>query len=209
MRVKCPECGKWNPASLPHCQFCGAPLSPDDGFYSASSPDWRSQLTDAPKAFVWVDEEGDPEASHDYRDALAGEMADLRKRKREGEKRQRELRAEAAARGYAPSGRTVRTTSNRGNLFSSMPDDPRPPCGPSTPIWWRATTRTRRPKATFSHTGGYRSGRQQVTRTRSLAPIRPASPVRRRWGKATRNSRYTTLYGHERIHTRVSAHRRF
>ncbi len=171
--MKCPECGRWNPASLPHCKYCGAPLSPDDGYYSASSPDWRSQLTDAPKAFVWVDEEGDPEASHDYRDALAGEMADLRKRKREGEKRQRELRAEAAARGYAPSGRTVRTTSNRGTFFSSMPDDPEATLRPVDPDLVEGDDADEAPKGDFSHTGGYRSGRQQVTRTREFSPYPP------------------------------------
>ena len=35
--MKCPSCGKWNPASMPHCKFCGTSLEPDDGFFSASA----------------------------------------------------------------------------------------------------------------------------------------------------------------------------
>ena len=50
-------------------------------------------------------------------------MADLKSRKITGEQKQRMLREEAARRGMAPSGRSVRTTSNRGTFFSAY-DDP-------------------------------------------------------------------------------------
>ena len=123
--MKCPKCGKWNQASMPHCIYCGEPLEPDDGFYSSSSPSWQDQLkeSDKPKTFIWVDDDGEAETTRDPRDVLATEMVDLEKRKREGEIHQRKLRAEAARRGYAPSGRSVRTTSNRSTFFS-VEDNP-------------------------------------------------------------------------------------
>ena len=70
-----------------------------------------------------VDETGEQETTNDPRDTLASEMADLKSRKIMGEQKQRMLREEAARRGMAPSGRSVRTTSNRGTFFSAY-DDP-------------------------------------------------------------------------------------
>ena len=60
--MKCPECGQWNAASLPRCKFCGAPLEPDAGYYSAGSPDWQSQLKDTPQSYVLVDDSGEAES---------------------------------------------------------------------------------------------------------------------------------------------------
>ncbi len=175
--MKCPKCDKWNPSTMPHCKYCGALLDANDGFYTAASPDWQSQITETSNAYVWVDETGSPETASDYRDALAGEMVDLRKRKREGEKRQKELRAEASARGFAPSGRTVRTTSNRGTFFSSMPDDPESTLRPVDPELVEddsADTAFRERRTSGS---SFHSSRQQVTRTREYSPY-PKNPLR-------------------------------
>ena len=122
--MKCSECGRWNRASLPRCQYCGTPLEPSDGFYSPSSPSWQDELKDTPKQYVLVDELGETETKAEYRDTLADEMVSLSRRKREGEARQKELRTRAAKHGYAPSSRTVRTTSNRGTFFSKLQDNP-------------------------------------------------------------------------------------
>ena len=122
--MKCPECGRWNRATLPRCGYCGAPLEPSDGFYSPSSPSWQSELKDEPKKYVLVDEVGETETRAEFRDTLADEMVNLHRRKKEGEERQKELRTQAAKHGYAPSSRTVRTTSNRGTFFSKLQDNP-------------------------------------------------------------------------------------
>jgi hypothetical protein len=122
--LKCPECGRWNRASLPRCQYCGTPLSPSDSLYSPSSPAWQSELKDTPTQYVLVDEQGSTQTKAEYRDTLADEMVSLHRRKREGEARQKELRTQAAKHGYAPSARTVRTTSNRGTFFSQLQDNP-------------------------------------------------------------------------------------
>lgn len=123
--MKCPNCGKWNQANLPHCVYCGQPLPTENAYGNAGIPAWQLELDDKARAksYIRVDDNGEAETTVDPRDALAGEMADLKSRKLLGEEKQRELRAEAARRGMAPSGRTVRTTSNRTTFFSAY-DNP-------------------------------------------------------------------------------------
>ena len=122
--MKCPNCGKWNQASLPHCIYCGQEL-PNDAYGPQGVPAWQLELEDRDRknTYVRVDETGEQETTNDPRDILASEMADLKSRKIMGEQKQRMLREEAARRGMAPSGRSVRTTSNRGTFFSAY-DDP-------------------------------------------------------------------------------------
>lgn len=122
--MKCPNCGKWNQASLPHCIYCGQEL-PNDAYGPQGVPAWQLELEDRDRknTYVRVDETGEQETTNDPRDTLASEMADLKSRKLMGEQKQRMLREEAARRGMAPSGRSVRTTSNRGTFFSAY-DDP-------------------------------------------------------------------------------------
>ena len=122
--MKCPNCGKWNQASLPHCIYCGQEL-PNDAYGPQGVPAWQLELEDRDRknTYVRVDEKGEQETTNDPRDTLASEMADLKSRKIMGEQKQRMLREEAARRGMAPSGRSVRTTSNRGTFFSAY-DDP-------------------------------------------------------------------------------------
>ncbi len=89
--MKCPECGQWNRASMPHCSHCGAPLNID-----ASRPDWKDALKDdgPPAAYLRVDEFGLTDSTPDRRDTLAREMQDLKKRKKAGEEKLRRLREE-------------------------------------------------------------------------------------------------------------------
>lgn len=132
--MKCPKCGKWNQANLPHCVYCGEELPAEDAYGVNGVPAWQLELNDKArdKSYIRVDESGEVESTVDPRDALAGEMADLKSRKLIGEEKQRELRQEAARRGMAPSGRTVRTTSNRSTFFSAYdnPEDALRPVAP-------------------------------------------------------------------------------
>lgn len=123
--MKCPNCGKWNQASLPHCIYCGQELPTEGAYGPGGVPAWQLQLEDKvrAKSYIRVDEDGEAETTVDPRDRLAGEMAELKTRKLAGEERQRRLREETAKRGLAPSGRTVRTTSNRTTFFSAY-DNP-------------------------------------------------------------------------------------
>lgn len=121
--MKCPNCGKWNQANLPHCVYCGEELRNERGLEGV--PAWQLEFEDKPseKSYIRVDEQGEAETAQDPRDILAGEMAELKSRKLRGEEKQRMLRQEAARRGMAPSGSTVHTTSNRSTFFSSY-DNP-------------------------------------------------------------------------------------
>ena len=79
--MKCPNCGKWNQANLPHCRFCGAEFTA----VQQNAPAWQSELEDKvrAKSYIRVDEAGEIENTIDPRDKLAGEMAELKKRKLE------------------------------------------------------------------------------------------------------------------------------
>ena len=94
--MKCPECGQWNRASMPHCIQCGAPLNIDE----ASRLQWKDKLKDGgpSTAYLRADEFGQVDATPDVRDSLAGEMQELKKRKREGAERQSRLTAKTRER---------------------------------------------------------------------------------------------------------------
>ncbi|MEG0269570.1 MAG: hypothetical protein RR821_04895 [Clostridia bacterium] len=123
--MKCPNCGKWNQANMPHCIFCGEEL-PNDAYGVEGVPAWQLELhdRDQAKSYMRVDDYGQVETKDDPRDTLADEMVELKSRKIAGEQKQRSLREEAARRGVAPSGRSVRTTSNRSTFFSAYDDNP-------------------------------------------------------------------------------------
>ena len=117
--MKCPECGKWNRASFPTCQFCGAPLE-----QTGDGPSWRATLKDDQrgKQYIRVDEDGEAEATPDARDTLAQEMNELKLRKAAGREAQRKLRAEGARRGAAPSSMTVRTRATAEDFMQPVED---------------------------------------------------------------------------------------
>ena len=87
--MKCPECGQWNRASMPHCTNCGTPLNIDE----ASRLAWKDTLRDggASVKYLRADEFGQIDATPEARDALADEMQELKKRKQEGAERQSRL----------------------------------------------------------------------------------------------------------------------
>lgn len=80
--MKCPECGQWNRASMPHCINCGANLNID----VSTKNEWRSSLKDnvAGKEYIRVDDDGEAYSEPDARDVLAREMHELKKRKQHG-----------------------------------------------------------------------------------------------------------------------------
>ena len=94
--MKCPECGQWNRASMPHCTKCGTPLNIDE----ASRLAWKETLRDggASTKYLRADEFGQIDATPEARDALAGEMQELKKRKREGAERQSQLSRNSVSR---------------------------------------------------------------------------------------------------------------
>ena len=91
--MKCPECGQWNRASMPHCSRCGAPLN----IGASGRTPWKDTLKDGakPNSYLRADEFGQVDTRPDSRDALAREMQDLKKRKEEGLRLQQRLRRES------------------------------------------------------------------------------------------------------------------
>ncbi len=81
---------------MPHCIKCGAPLNID----GVSRLQWKDTLKDGgpSTAYLRADEFGQVDATPDARDELAGEMQDLKKRKREGAERQSRLSSKSRER---------------------------------------------------------------------------------------------------------------
>ena len=75
--MKCPNCGKWNQANMPHCVYCGVELPQDHAYGGRSMPAGQLELEDQvrAKSYIRVDEDGETETTDDPRDTLAGEMA--------------------------------------------------------------------------------------------------------------------------------------
>ena len=94
--MKCPECGQWNRASMPHCIKCGAPLNIDE----VSRLQWKETLKDGGPStkYLRADEFGQVDVSPDTRDELADEMQDLKRRKREGAALQKKMNSQAPSR---------------------------------------------------------------------------------------------------------------
>ncbi len=120
--MKCPACDKWNRAGMPHCIYCGTKLL-DDAY---GVPAWQLELKDQekPKSYIRVDDSGSAETTDDPRDTLAAEMVSLKRRKLDGEKRQRMMRMNASEQVAPSSGRPVRTSSNHSTFFSSDIQNP-------------------------------------------------------------------------------------
>ncbi len=115
----CPKCGKWNRASYPVCFACGEPLSEQS---PPAIPKSREEIKEDRPVVVVFDEYGEEKILVDSKTKLAQEMRDLHERKRAGERRQEELRRQAARRGYAPTGVGVTASSRRGRMFAGQND---------------------------------------------------------------------------------------
>ena len=116
--MKCPECGQWNRASMPHCTRCGAPLNID----AASRLEWKESLRDEGPgtAYIRVDEFGNADSTPDARDVLAREMQDLKKRKQEGAEKQKELRRNT---GNEDTARIEGAEPERKSSWEELPPD--------------------------------------------------------------------------------------
>ena len=106
--MKCPNCGQWNRASLPHCFKCGTVLVRDDSYQTQLPTDEleeKLQRTQDELPIQYrIDDSGNESPRQDPKDQLALEMRSYHERKRRGEERQRQLRESSAKLGYAPRG---------------------------------------------------------------------------------------------------------
>lgn len=160
--MKCPQCGQWNRASLPVCQKCGAPLEAPK---ASEAPQWLEQMQgSANRTYIRVDEDGEASSAPDARDALAQEMAELKKRKDEGARQQKRLRQESARRGAAPSSMTIRTHSSVDTFWSQV----------DTPV---EDAREKRRRATGSRTEVHRGGQTDAAPDQPWEDSRTLDPL--------------------------------
>ena len=124
--MKCPQCGRWNRATLPKCFYCGAPLpreTPQD-----ETALWQDEQRDLPKpsasVIYSVEEDGENTIPQpDARDSLAKEMQSFHTRRRRGEEQQRRIRQESVQGGLAPTTRSVRIETEPTRLFTDPEEE--------------------------------------------------------------------------------------
>lgn len=121
--MKCPQCGRWNRATLEKCFYCGAPLPQPD---AQSASIWRSENSNVPKppsTVIYSVENDDRTVPRpDERDLLAGEMQSLHTRRKRGEEQQRRIRRDSLAGGYAPTSRNVYTQTRPTRIYDALDD---------------------------------------------------------------------------------------
>ena len=108
--MRCPQCGRWNRASLPQCFYCGAPL-PESPESATDAP--RDEQRDMPQpsaSVIYTVAEGGQKTAPqpDEKDKLAKEMQSFHIRRKRGEEEQKRIRREIAEEGLAPTTRSVR-----------------------------------------------------------------------------------------------------
>lgn len=121
--MKCPQCGRWNRATLPRCFYCGAEFPAQE---TPQEDHTKNAQSDAPqvsgKVIYTVDESGRSAAQPDPRDQLAREMQSLHSRRKRGEEQQRRIRAQSAQSGFAPTGRGVWTQTRPVYFYDDAPE---------------------------------------------------------------------------------------
>lgn len=95
--MRCPQCGRWNRATLPRCFFCGADLPENENDHSpADQPQPTATVIYA------VSEDGrETDPRPDEKDTLAKEMQSFHVRRKRGEKEQQRIRQEGLQGGFA------------------------------------------------------------------------------------------------------------
>ena len=118
--MRCPQCGRWNRATLPQCFYCGAALpAPAQENAPEASP---SDLPKPSSTVIYtVDQDGMRTApSPDAHDTLAKEMQSFHVRRKRGEEQQRRILRETAQEGLSPATtRSVRVEAESAPLYAA------------------------------------------------------------------------------------------
>ncbi|MBQ7454998.1 MAG: hypothetical protein IJS53_01025 [Clostridia bacterium] len=142
--MKCPQCGRWNRATVDVCFYCGADL-PRQGGAQPYQRDESRETPQAPASVIYsVAEDGETTIPRpDTKDALAGEMQSFHVRRRRGEEQQRRIRRQSAESGYAPTPHGTLQGSRATPVYSEADQ---PPIGEDEPdyrpLWEDDTRRT-------------------------------------------------------------------
>lgn len=117
--MRCPQCGRWNRATLPQCFYCGAALpAPAQENAPEASPDLPKPSS---TVIYTVDQDGMRTApSPDAHDTLAKEMQSFHVRRKRGEEQQRRILRETAQEGLSPATtRSVRVEAESAPLYAA------------------------------------------------------------------------------------------
>lgn len=119
--MKCPQCGRWNRATLPQCFYCGAALPKPDG----SAEQWEKTHADLPQqsesVIYRVDEDGrSTRPQMDERDKLAREMQSFHTRRKRGQEQQRRILQRMPDSGLDPAGGGTWNGASTTRIYSDM-----------------------------------------------------------------------------------------
>ena len=111
--MRCPQCGRWNRATLPRCFFCGAALPPEAETPAPESPQPSASVIYA------VSQDGTQAVPQpDERDTLAKEMQSFHVRRKRGEAQQQRIRQEGIQGGFTPTTRSVRIETEPARIYT-------------------------------------------------------------------------------------------
>ena len=100
--MKCPQCGRWNRATLDQCFYCGAAL-PAQQQEPYARDDTREMPQPSASVIYSVNDDGETTTPRpDDKDKLAKEMQSFHVRRKRGELQQERIRLESAESGFAP-----------------------------------------------------------------------------------------------------------
>ena len=120
--MKCPQCGRWNRASLNRCFYCAHDLPVQD---IEETQNWKNKQENSQKSmpqgsatilYEVDDETGRAIPRPDERDLLARDMQSLHVRRKRGEEQMRQVQQHSAQSGYVPPTHSV---GQQGSLFSN------------------------------------------------------------------------------------------
>lgn len=115
----CPQCGRWNRASLPRCFYCGATLPDGAEQAPAQSPVQENAPQPSASVIYAVTEDGeDTVAKPDEKDRLAREMQSFHVRRKRGEAQQQRILRQSAEEGLAPTTRSMRIETEPNTIYA-------------------------------------------------------------------------------------------
>jgi len=122
--MKCPQCGRWNRATLPHCFYCGAPLVQASEAAEDGTPE--GSVMPQPSSSVIYDISPDGESATprpDGKDSLAAEMQSFHTRRKRGEEQQRRIRQTEIQGGVSATTRSVRIETGDTHIYRAPEGD--------------------------------------------------------------------------------------
>lgn len=123
--MRCPQCGRWNRASLPQCFYCGAAMPPQQETTTPEAPENRPESPQPSASVIYAvtDDGANTAPRPDEKDNLAKEMQSFHTRRKRGEEQQQRIRQEVSLGGLAPTTRSVRIETGPTPIYTDPEDE--------------------------------------------------------------------------------------